>query len=52
MIMYTVHTTDPTNYQLCWQKCDDLSREALTCILGRPLNGSRLNFQLNLLAWV
>jgi hypothetical protein len=41
MIMYTVRTTDPTNHQLCCQKCDDLSREELTCILGKPLNDAQ-----------
>ena len=37
-MMYTLRTTDPTNHQLCWHKYDDLCREALTRILGRPLD--------------
>ena len=37
-MMYTLRTTDPTNHQLCWQTWDDILREALTRILGRPLN--------------
>ena len=37
-MMYTLRTTDPTNHQLCWQKCDDICREALTRILGKPLD--------------
>lgn len=37
-MMYTLWTTDPTNHQLCWHKCDDFCREVLTCILGRPLD--------------
>ena len=40
-IMYTLRTTDPTNHQLCWQRCDDITREAISRILGRPLDDSQ-----------
>ena len=39
--MYTLRTTDPTNHQLCWQRCDDITREAISRILGRPLDDSQ-----------
>ena len=40
-MMYTLRTSDPTNHQLCWQLADDISREALTCILGKPLDDTQ-----------
>ena len=40
-IMYTLRTTDPTNHQLCWQRCDFITREAITRILGKPLDNQQ-----------
>ena len=40
-IMYTLRTTDPTNHQLCWQRCDFITREAITRILGRQLDNQQ-----------
>ena len=37
-MMYTLRTSDPTNYQMCWQRCDDITRDALSLILGRPMD--------------
>ena len=37
-IMFTLRTTDPTDHQILWQYFDDITREALTRILGIPVN--------------
>ena len=40
-MMYTLRTSDPTNYQMCWQRCDDITRDALSRILGRPMDSKQ-----------
>ena len=37
-MMYTLRTTDPTDHQACWRKCDDITREAFCHIIGRGLS--------------
>ena len=38
-VMYVLRTTDPTHHQALWQEFDSITREALTRILGSPVDG-------------
>ena len=36
--MFILRTTNPTNNQALWEEFDSITREALTCILGSPVD--------------